>query len=86
VNATLVRGDLELFVDLDGLIDIEAEKARLQKEKANVEKNIAGKKGKLSSEKFVSGAPEAIVQRERDGLAKLEEQLVSIEAALKTLG
>ena len=86
VNATLIRGDLELFVDLDGLIDKDAEKKRLEKAKANALKMIGGKKGKLSSEKFVSGAPPEIVQRERDGLAKLEEELVVIEAALKALG
>ena len=86
VNATLIRGELELFVDLDGLIDKEAEKKRLEKEQANITKMIGGKKGKLSSDKFVNGAPPEIVQRERDGLAKLEEELTVVEAALKTLG
>ena len=86
VNATLIRGELELFVDLDGLIDKDAEKKRLEKEKANKEKMIAGKKGKLSSEKFVSGAPADIVQRERDGLAKLEEELEVVNASLAALG
>jgi valyl-tRNA synthetase len=85
VNATLIRGDLELFVDLDGLIDVEAEIKRYEKEKANKLKAIGGKKGKLSSEKFVNGAPAEIVQRERDGLAKLEQELEVIEAALQTL-
>ena len=47
---------------------------------------IAGKKGKLSSEKFVNGAPAEIVQRERDGLAKLEEELQVVESALASLG
>ncbi len=86
VSANLIRDDLEIFVDLDGLIDKEAEKARLEKEKAQVIKNIGGKKGKLSSDKFVNGAPAEIVQRERDGLAKLEQQLEKIEASLKVLG
>ena len=86
VSANMVRDDLEIFVDLDGLIDKQAEKARLEKEKAQVIKNIGGKKGKLSSDKFVNGAPAEIVQRERDGLAKLEQQLEKIEASLKVLG
>ena len=86
VSANMVRDDLEIFVDLDGLIDKQAEKARLEKEKAQVIKNIGGKKGKLSSDKFVNGAPAEIVQRERDGLAKLEHQLDKIEASLKALG
>ena len=86
VSANLIRDDLEIFVDLDGLIDKGAEKARLEKEEAKVKKMIAGKEGKLSSEKFVSGAPPEIVQRERDGLEKLKAQLASIELSLKTLG
>lgn len=85
VNATLIRGDLELFVDLDGLIDKEAEISRLEKEETKTEKMIGGKKGKLSSEKFVNGAPPEIVQRERDGLAKLEAELEVIKAALSEL-
>ena len=85
VNATLLRDDLELFVDLDGLIDTEAELKRLEKDKANKEKLIAGKKGKLSSEKFVNGAPPEIVQRERDGLTKLEEELSVIIDSISAL-
>ena len=85
VNATLLRGELELFVDLDGLIDKDAEKKRLEKEQANKQKMIAGKKGKLASDKFVNGAPADIVQRERDGLAKLEQELEVVEAALASL-
>ena len=85
VNATLVRGDVELFVDLDGLIDKKAELKRLEKEEANIVKQISGKESKLSSEKFVSGAPEAIVQRERDGLVRLKEQLVTVQKSLAAL-
>ena len=49
------------------------------------EGNIMGKEKKLSNEKFVSSAPEAIVQRERDSLAQLKEQLATIKASLKKL-
>ena len=86
VSATLVRGDVEMFVDLDGLIDRDAELKRLEKEQANVDKQISGIEGKLSSDKFVSGAPEAIVQRERDRLAQLKEQSVTIKKSISALG
>ena len=82
VNATIVDGDVRVFVDLDGLIDKEAEAARLTKEIEKTTKNIEGKERKLSSEKFVSGAPEEIVQRERDGLATLKEQLITLQESL----
>ena len=82
VNATIVNGDTRVFVDLDGLIDKEAEAARLTKEIEKTTKNIDGKERKLSSEKFVSGAPPEIVQRERDGLATLKEQLITLQESL----
>jgi len=55
----------------------------LEKEKKKLEGNIGGKEKKLSNEKFVGSAPPEIVQRERDSLEQLKEQLVKVEAALK---
>ena len=59
---------------------------RLAKEIEKAEKNIAGLKGKLSNENFVSRAPEAVVQAERDKLSKAEsllQQLQESQARLK---
>lgn len=84
-NATVVLPDMEVFVDLTGLIDIGAETKRLEKEKANVEKQIKGKEGKLSNSAFTDKAPADIVERERKGLAALKEQLVTINEALAEL-
>ncbi len=86
VSATVTRDEMEIIVDLSGHIDLDAEKARLQKEKQRLEKNIAGKRGKLSNENFVQNAPTDIVARERQALAKLEDQLQSINASLDSLG
>lgn len=84
-NATRALPGQEIFVDLDGLIDKEAEIKKLEKEREKLVGNIAGKHKKLSNEKFTSSAPADIVQRERDTLAKLEEQLKAIEKALNDL-
>ena len=65
--------------------DVEAEKARLTKEQANLTKYVASVKGKLSNEKFVSGAPAEVVEAERTKLAEAEAQLVAVVAALKRL-
>ena len=82
-NATRAMKELEVFVDLEGLIDKEAEIKKLEKEREKILGNIAGKERKLSSEKFVQGAPAEIVQRERDTLEKMREQIKTIEEALK---
>lgn len=82
-HATRALPQVELFVDLDGLIDVEAEIKKLEKEKQKTLGAIAGKEKKLSNEKFVSSAPAEIVDRERESLAKAKEQLQTIEDALK---
>jgi len=70
-NATSsVINDIEVFVLLEGLIDREKEKARLQKEIENLEKYAQGIQNKLSNENFVANAPKAVVDGER---VKMEE-------------
>jgi len=73
---------MEVFVDLKEFIDEEAERARLDKEREKIMGMIAGKEKKLSNEQFVERAPAEVVQRERDNLAQLSEQLASVETAL----
>lgn len=82
-NATRALPGQEIFIDLEGLIDEEAEKQKLLKEDAKITGQIAGKEKKLGNEKFVNGAPEEIVARERESLAKLKEQLLAIRNALE---
>ena len=78
--------ELEIFVDLDGLIDKEAEKKRLLKEADRLVKDIGGKEKKLSNEKFVNNAAPEFVEKVREGLAQAKEQLETIQASLKKLG
>ena len=85
MNAMATTDGMEIVVDLTGHIDVDAERARLDKEKIRTEKLIQGKRGKLANEKFVSGAPAEIVNREREALEKLEAQLETILKSLKAL-
>jgi valyl-tRNA synthetase len=82
INATAALAELEIFVDLDGLIDIDAEIKRLEKERDRLTKDIGGKENKLSNEKFVNNAAKEFVDKVRDGLAQAKEQLETIEASL----
>ena len=86
LGAAAAAAGLEVFVDLAGLIDEEAEKKRKQQEAAKLEGMIQGKRKKLENEAFVSKAPEAGVQQERDRLRELEEQLAAVRAVLQRLG
>ncbi|MED7789343.1 valine--tRNA ligase [Francisella sp. 19X1-34] len=68
----IVEG-LELNIPLAGLVDIEAEKARLDKELDKLKGEVARVEKKLSNERFVSNAPEAVVAAEKGKLAKYQE-------------
>ncbi|HVI57304.1 MAG TPA: valine--tRNA ligase [Luteimonas sp.] len=63
--APAVVGELQLFVPLEGLVDLDAERARLDKELRRVEAELAKAQGKLASETFVRNAPAAVVEQER---------------------
>ena len=66
-------------------IDKAAEKARLEKEHARITGEIGKAKGKLSNAKFVDKAPAAVVDQERERLAKFEATLAEIGAQLAKL-
>jgi valyl-tRNA synthetase len=86
--ATCARASLpgvEIFVDLQDFIDVDAEIARKTKEQHRIAALIAGKEQKLANQRFVSRAPAAVVERERTSLTQLAEQLASVEAALAEL-
>ena len=87
MSATALVGEMELLVPMAGLIDKEAELARLDKEIDRKQKDRAKTEGKINNPSFVEKAPEEVVQKERDklkdldsALEKLNEQRVSISA------
>ena len=86
MSATALVGEMELLVPMAGLIDKEAELARLDKEIDRKQKDRAKTEGKINNPSFVEKAPEEVVQKERDklqdldsALEKLNEQRVSID-------
>jgi valyl-tRNA synthetase len=87
MSATALVGDMEVLVPMAGLIDKDAELARLQKEIDKTSKELQRIQGKLSNDSFVAKAPAEVVEKERakcDDLQlavnKLEEQKIRIES------
>jgi len=85
-SASAVVQDCEIFVPLKELIDITVEKARLDREIERLEKQLAGQIKKISDQKFLSRAPQAVVEREQQkkidweaNLAKLKNNRASLE-------
>ncbi|VAW02111.1 Valyl-tRNA synthetase, partial [hydrothermal vent metagenome] len=70
---------------LADIIDIDEEKARLEKSLAKVEKELGGLKGRLNNPKFVASAPEEVVAEARENLALREEEAGKFSAALARL-
>ncbi|MEN1678731.1 MAG: class I tRNA ligase family protein, partial [Planctomycetota bacterium] len=86
VVASKTLGPIEVHVDVERFIDVDAERARLTKERDKLAKFVGGLEGKLSNEKFVANAPAEVVEQQRAKLAEAQSQLASIEAALAKLG
>ena len=83
---SVVTDNARVFIPLAELVDLDAERARIGKELANAEKQLAAQIGKLSNENFVTRAPEAVVQLERDKKDKLEALIENLKASLASLG
>jgi len=77
-----VAEGVEIFIPLDDLLDYEAEFQRLEKEKARLEGEVKRISGMLANEKFVSRAPEAVVNGEKEKLAKTQDTLVKVQERL----
>ena len=72
----------EVFIPLGELVDVEAELKRLAKEQKNLESEIARGEGKLSNQGFMSKAPAALVEQERNKLSTNREMLESVKARI----
>ena len=83
---SVVTSAAKLYIPLAELVDLEAERARLAKEIEKAEKYLASIEKKLSNEKFVSKAPEAVVQRERDNLDKTRALIAQLKESAAALG
>jgi valyl-tRNA synthetase len=83
--ATALLGDMRLLVPMKGLIDVAAEKARLDKQMDKVRAELAKATGKLSNEKFVNNAPPAVVTQERERVAEFEKTITQLTEQLQKL-
>ena len=82
---SIVTSDAKIYIPMDQLIDFEAEKKRLEKEKAETEKLLAGVMAKLNNEAFVSRAPKNIVDNQREAAERLNKKLLLIDESMKAL-
>ena len=75
----------EVYLPLEGLIDVEAEKSRLDKEISKVALEVKKCEGKLSNSAFVDKAPAELVEREKARLEEWKQKLEQLQEMRKTL-
>ena len=77
-----VAGDVEVFVNLEGVVDIAEWKTKAQKELAKIEKEIGIFEKKLSNPQYVDNAPPEVVEKDREKLAGYKEKAKRIASCL----
>jgi valyl-tRNA synthetase len=83
--ASKALAGMEVHVDISAFFDVDAERARLTKQHAELTKFTTSMAAKLSNENFTSRAPEEVVHQQREKLAETQQQLASVAAALEKL-
>ncbi|MDH3751498.1 MAG: valine--tRNA ligase, partial [Gammaproteobacteria bacterium] len=83
--ATALLGDLRLLVPMKGVIDIDAERARLEKQQQRLSADLARTRGKLDNVNFVNNAPADVVTKERQRAVEFEKKVVQLGEQLEKL-
>ncbi len=82
---TITTADAKLYIPMGQLVDVAKELERINKELANQRKFLASLEGKLSNEKFISRAPEAVVNAEKEKAQKARDLIASLEESLAAM-
>lgn len=88
-SAVCVLKDMEIYLPVEGLLDIKSEISRLMKEKAKICESISFLDKKLSNEKFVSSAPKDVIEKDRARYEELKEKAHKVDeniALLENIG
>ena len=84
-SATAVVHGMELYIPLDGLVDLDKEKMQLENRKIKIEGLLIGIDKKLSNKQFINNAPENVVDGERKKGVNLRDELTKINSNLEIL-
>ena len=85
-QVSIVTHNATAYLPLSELVDLTAERERIAREKEKAENGLRIVEQKLKNEKFVSRAPEAVVNAEKEKAAKFRELIAKLEESAKALG
>ena len=78
-SVSAILNSVEIYLPLKGLLDVEKEVQRLNKELENMQKEVSRLVGKLNNAAFLAKAPEDIVEKEQEKLKEYQEKYAAIE-------
>jgi valyl-tRNA synthetase len=84
-TASAVLADLEIFLPLEGLIDVDGEKLKLERERERIEKLLDAATRRLASQEFRERAPEDVVRREEEKRSEFRTILERLERNLEAI-
>jgi valyl-tRNA synthetase len=84
-SAISVHHKMEIFIPIEGLLDVESEIERLKKEKSKITESLSFLRKKLSNEEFLNNAPKNVIQKDREKFEELTLKLQKIEENLRLL-
>ncbi len=82
---SIVTPDATIKIPMDELVDKAAERARLQKERENVQKQLDGVLSRLENKAFTDKAPESVVAGARENAARLKDKIALLDQSLEAL-
>jgi valyl-tRNA synthetase len=77
--------DIQIFLPLKGLIDVEAEKAKLLKQKEKLEIELTAIQNKLSNDKFINNAKHEVIAKEKEKEVEVKTKLTTVSGAIDSL-
>ncbi len=84
-SATALLGEMRVLVPLEGIIDIEAERARLTKKQTGLRTDLGKSRSKLDKPDFVNNAPAEVVTKEKERARELEGKISKLQEQLEKL-
>jgi valyl-tRNA synthetase len=85
VSATALLGDMKLLVPMQGVIDVDAERARLGKRRQKIETDLQRSRTRLADQNFVNNAPADVVTKEKERAAEFSRQMAQLNEQLAKL-
>ena len=85
VSASSVLGEMDLIIPLEGMMDFEEERGRIEKELKKIEKDLIFLDKKLSNPNFVKKAPAEVIEKDEKRKATLSDKQAKLEIHLKTI-